>query len=67
MLQAPPGNGKSLREENRHNVEHIKRQLTFLTCALDGLLTEHPDMTLRSRVHDAYRRKVTQADPEHGK
>lgn len=59
--------GQEFREESRQNVEHLKRQLTFITCALDGLLAEHPDKTLRSRVHDAYRRKVTQADPEQGK
>lgn len=58
--------GQEFREEGRKNVEHVKRQLTFIAVALDGLLLEHPDKTLRSRVHDAHRRKATQADPEQG-
>lgn len=58
--------GQEFREESRKNLEHIKRQLTFIAVALDGLLLEHPDKTLRSRVHDAHRRKVTQADPKQG-
>lgn len=56
--------GQELREESRQNAEHIKRQLTFITCALDGLLAEHSDNTLRGRVHDAFRRKRDQAEQE---
>jgi hypothetical protein len=40
--------------------------LSFIVVALDGLLLEHPDKTLRSRVHDAHRRKVMQAELERG-
>jgi hypothetical protein len=47
--------GQELREEGRQNAEHIKRQLTFVICALDGLLAGHPDAKLRGRVHGAYR------------
>lgn len=56
--------GQELREESRQNAEHIKRQLTFIVCALDGLLAEHPDKTLRGRVHDAFRRKRVQPEQE---
>jgi hypothetical protein len=55
--------GQKFREEGPKNVEHIKGQLTFIAVALDGLLLEHPEKTLRSRVHDAHRRKVSQGDP----
>jgi len=58
--------GQELREESRQNAEHIKRQLTFIVCALDGLLAEHPDKTLRGRVHDAYRRKRDDGEQEAG-
>lgn len=59
--------GQEFREEGRKNVEHIKRQLTFIAVALDGLLLEHPDKSLRGRVHEAHRRKVTEADLEQGR
>lgn len=56
--------GQDLRDESRHNIEFIKRQLTFVACALDGLLAEHSDHTLRERVRDAFRRKM---EPEREK
>jgi hypothetical protein len=56
--------GQDLRDENRQNIEFIKRQLTFIAFALDGLLLEHPDHTLRDRVRDAFRRKM---EPEREK
>ena len=55
--------GQEFREEGR---KHIQRQLAFIAVALDGLLLEHPDKTLRSRVHNAHRRKVAQPGPEQG-
>ncbi len=56
--------GQDLREESRQNIELVKRNLTFMVCAVDGLLAGHPDPSLRARVHEAYRRKVEQAEPE---
>src|SRR5690606_27187523 len=56
--------GQDLRDESRQNIESIKRQLTFIACAVDGLLAEHPDHTLRERVRDAFRRKME--TPERG-
>ena len=58
--------GQDLREESRQNIELVKRNLTFMVCAVDGLLAGHPDPSLRARVHEAYRRKVEQAEPELG-
>lgn len=58
--------GQEFREKGRRNAEHIERQLTFIAVALDGLLLEHPDKSLRGRVHEAHRRKVKPADPEQG-
>jgi hypothetical protein len=58
--------GQDLREENRQNIELIKRNLTFMVCAIDGLLAGHADPTLRARVHEAYRRKAGQVEPELG-
>lgn len=58
--------GQDLREESRQNIELIKRNTTFMVCAVDGLLAGHPDPTLRGRVHEAYRRKVGQTDQELG-
>lgn len=58
--------GQEFREEGRKTIEHIQRQLAFIAVALDGLLLEHPDKTLRSRVHNAHRRKVAQPGPEQG-
>lgn len=52
--------GQELRAESRRNFEFVERNLTFAMCALDGLLAEHPDHTLRDRVREAYRRKVEQ-------
>jgi len=58
--------GQEFREEGRKNLEHIQRQLALIAVALDGLLLEHPDKTLRSRVHDAHRRQVRQPELEWG-
>jgi hypothetical protein len=52
--------GQELRAESRRNFEFIERHLAFAMCALDGLLAEHPDHTLRERVREAYRRKAEQ-------
>lgn len=56
--------GQEFRDEGRQNAEHLKRQLTFITCAIDGLLAEHPDKTLRGRVRDAFRRKVEETQEQ---
>ena len=58
--------GQEMRDEARKNVDHIRRQLTFIACALDGLLVGHPDPVLRERVHEAYARKVEQTKQERG-
>jgi hypothetical protein len=58
--------GQEMRDEARKNSDHIRRQLTFIICALDGLLVGHPDPALRERVHEAYARKVEQAKLERG-
>ena len=58
--------GQEMRDEARKNADHIRRQLTFITGALDGLLVGHPDPALRERVHEAYARKVEQAKQERG-
>lgn len=58
--------GQEMRDEARKNADHIRRQLTFIKCALDGLLAGHPDPALRERVHEAYARKVEQAKVERG-
>jgi len=58
--------GQEMRDEARKNADHIRRQLTFITFALDGLLAEHLDPALRECVHQAYARKVQQAKQEHG-
>ena len=58
--------GQEMRDEARKNADHIRRQLTFITCALDGLLVGHPDPALRERVHEAYARKVEQTRQERG-
>jgi hypothetical protein len=57
--------GQEMRDEARKNAEHVRKQLTFITCALDGLLAGHPDSTLRDRVHAAFRRKLEQERPDH--
>jgi hypothetical protein len=59
--------GQEMRDEARKNAEHVRRQLTFITCALDGLLAGHPDETLRGRVHAAFRRKLEQERTERSK
>lgn len=58
--------GQDLREESRQNLEFIRKQLTFISCALDGLLFEHPDHTLRARVRDAFRHRWEKRDEEKG-
>ena len=58
--------GQDLRDESRQNIEFIKRQLTFIACAVDGLLAEHPDDTLRERVRDAFRRKMETSERGRG-
>jgi hypothetical protein len=55
--------GQELREEGRAVAKRTDKQLTFIICAVDGLLALHPDATLRERVHKAYRKKVV---PEGG-
>ena len=57
--------GQEMRDEARKNAEKVRKQLTFITCALDGLLAANPDPTLRERVHAAFRRKLEQERPEH--
>jgi hypothetical protein len=56
-----------MRDEARKNAEYVRRQLTFLTCAIDGLLAGHPDNALRERVHAAFRRKLEQERAERSK
>lgn len=34
------------------------RQGVFISVALDALLASHPDVTLRDRTHEAYRRRL---------
>lgn len=34
------------------------RQNIFISVALDALLAGHPDVTLRDRTHEAYRRRL---------
>jgi hypothetical protein len=58
--------GQEMRDEARKNADHIRRQLTFIICALDGLLATHPDPALRERVHEAYARKVEQTKQGRG-
>ena len=50
--------GQDLREEARAAAKRMQRQLTFLICAVDGLLAEHPDKTLRDRAYEAFHAKV---------
>lgn len=57
--------GQEMRDEARKNDEKVRKQLTFITCALDGLLAANADPTLRERVHAAFRRKLEQERPEH--
>lgn len=57
--------GQEMRDEARKNAEKVRKQLTFITCALDGLLAANSDPTLRERVHAAFRRKLEQERPEH--
>ena len=57
--------GQELRGETRKNAEQFRRQLTFIVCALDGLLAGHPDNTLRGRVRDAFKHKVDQLQQEY--
>lgn len=57
---------QEFREEGRKTIEHVQRQLAFIAVALDGVPLEHPDKTLRSRVHDAHRREVAQAESGQG-
>jgi len=56
--------GQDLREESRRNIELIKRNITFMVCAVDGLLAGHPDPTLRDRVREAFRRKMELSERE---
>ena len=57
--------GQEMRDEARKNAEKVRKQLTFITCALDGLLAANAEPTLRERVHAAFRRKLEQERPEH--
>ena len=50
--------GQDLRDEARATTKRMQRQLTFLICAVDGLLAEHPDKTLRDRAYEAFHAKV---------
>ena len=50
--------GQDLRDEARAAAKRMQRQLTFLICAVDGLLAEHPDKTLRDRAYEAFHAKV---------
>lgn len=59
--------GQEMRDEARKNAYHVRRQLTFITCALDGLLVGHRDPALRERVHESYARNVEKAKMERGK
>ena len=36
----------------------LTRHVTFLSVAMDALLSEHPDPTLRARVHQVFQRKI---------
>ncbi len=44
----------------RKDVEDILQQSIFTNVALDGLLANHDDVTLRDKVHDVYRRTHTE-------
>ena len=50
--------GQDLREETRAASKRMQRQLTFLICAVDGLLSEHPNKTIRDRAYEAFHAKV---------
>lgn len=50
--------GQELRAQARQNAAFIQRRLVFLTCAVDGLLSVHPDPKLRMTVHDAYKKQL---------
>lgn len=50
--------GQNLRDETRAATKRMQRQLSFLICAVDGLLAEHPDKTLRDRAYQSFRAKI---------
>lgn len=50
---AAPGDG---------HVAAFARQITFLAVAMDALLDEHPDPTLRTRVHQVWQRRMQTQD-----
>jgi hypothetical protein len=53
--------GQELRDEGREQASFLRKNITFVACGVDGLLAGHPDHTLRQRVHDAYQKKLGQA------
>jgi hypothetical protein len=53
--------GQELRDEGREQATFLRKNITFVACGVDGLLAGHPDHTLRQRVHEAYQKKVSQA------
>lgn len=54
--------GRSHIDDLRSDLARVTRQLTFVTCALDGMLTRHPDSRLREQVHAAFQAKVSVPD-----
>lgn len=50
--------GQELRAEARQIAAFIKRRLVYLTCAVDGLLSVHPDPKLRMTIHEAYTKQL---------
>ena len=52
--------------ETRAHAIRVQQQLTFATCALDGLLSVNSDATLRDRVREAYKRKIERERQETG-
>jgi hypothetical protein len=53
--------GQELRDDGREQAASLRKNITFVACGVDGLLAGHPDHTLRQRVHEAYHRKLAQA------
>jgi len=43
----------------RSDLARVPRKLTFVTCALEGLLARHPDSRLRGQVLAAFQAKVS--------